>query len=332
MRTPQFSSIQLLRDALSKRGYEYEKLVLNRNNYTRFIAPNGNVWFTANTKITYPFMSITGGAVSRQKSMAYELAGQLGVTAPHTKQVARSQPVSNTDGAAELLKTHAPLIIKPHNASLSRGVTFNVGSEESLQAAIKAAHLYSDIALVQQQVRGEEIRFTVLDGRVACALLRQTPRVVGDGVKTVKQLIKEENNTRRQLANPYITYPQLNASLIAAEHLDGKVVLARGEILELSKSTMIKGGASMYNVLDTVHPSYVATVSKLTNAIGKGFLVADIMIEDYRQPQRDDNYAFIEFNMAPVLKLYYSCRDGKNFDIVDKLALMLDRRICGQSA
>ena len=58
-------------------------------------------------------------------------------------------------------------------------------------------------------------------------------------------------------------------------------------------------------------------------------MVVDIMIQNLRQPHTKNNYAFIEFNTAPVLKLFYSCRDGKHYDVLPELAAMIDASLQG---
>jgi uncharacterized protein (DUF1330 family) len=92
---------------------------------------------------------------------------------------------------------------------------------------------------------------------------------------------------------------------------------------------MIRTGASIYNVIQTVHPSYLQTVENLAQKLGANFIVVDMILRDYTQEQSANNYAFIEFNTTPVLKLFYSCRDGQHYDVVEELADMIDGTLHG---
>jgi len=329
MTTPEYSSIQLLRNALAERGYTYECLVLNGKNYTRFIGPNGNSWLTSNTNMHYPFVSATSSKVASEKDLACELARSVGANCPRTWRYHKDDHPTSQE-IKSIFSEHKDVIVKPVNSSLSKGLTLNVKTEEELSDALTEAWRFSDVALVQQQVSGEEIRFTVIDGRIECALLRRTPRVCGDGEKTVAQLVELENQARKKIVSQYVTYPLLEKPLISFKGIDLEMVPEKGEIVELGRGTMIKSGASIYNILEEVHPTYLETVSTLASQLGKGFMVVDIMIDDFRVPQSAHNYAFIEFNTAPVLKLFYSCRDGKNFDIISSLVPFIDRRISEQ--
>jgi D-alanine-D-alanine ligase-like ATP-grasp enzyme len=217
-----------------------------------------------------------------------------------------------------------PLVVKPHNASLSWGVMLNVVNEQQLRDAIEAALAFSPGVLVQEQVEGEELRFTVVDGVVKAALLREMSRLVGDGESTAKQLLERENEARAELTMPYLTYPQLSPALIHEAGREESDVLDTDEVLQLGRGTMIRTGASIYNVLTQVHSSYLETARKLADSLGARFIVVDMMIHDYTQPQSVGNYAFIEFNTAPVLKMFYSCRDGNHYDILGDLVPMID--------
>jgi cyanophycin synthetase len=321
-----YMSIELLKIALADVGYALQDIVLGDRNYTRFTAPNGNVWLTSNTQISYPFTSSTATAVSTQKNLAYDLAKLVGVTIPWTILIKKSDKLS--DNMLDQYLKHAPLIVKPNDSSLSRGLTLNITTKTELKLALELAFTFKDNALVQQQVSGQEIRFAVLDGKVGAALLRQTPHVTGDGQHSVAELIDTENIMRSKINLRFITYPLLDTSLINA-NIDMKSIPKDGEVIELSKSTMIREGASVYNILETVHESYVQTVEYLAKQLGNGMLVVDMLIQDHTTPQCDTNYAFIEFNKAPVLKLFYGCRDGKNFDILKYLVPMIDKAVRG---
>lgn len=318
---PLFSSIQLLKKALAEHGYTNNTLVLGEDNYTQFTAPSGAVWLTSNTHINYPFVSSTVRTISDKKHLAYELARSLGARTPWTKLI--TEPEVSSLEIASLLK-HAPLVVKPNDSSLSKGLTINIGTREILLNAIAEALKISDNVLIQEQIKGQEIRFTALNGKLVAAILRETPRVIGDGKTTVRGLLHLENKSRNKIKVPFLTYPQLDKPIIDLSAADLDYIPGNDEVVELSRSTMIRGGASVYNVIDDIHESYKKTALTLATTLGHGFVVVDMFIEDFQQPQNGANYAFIEYNMSPVLKLFYSCRDGKHYDVLPDLALMID--------
>jgi D-alanine-D-alanine ligase-like ATP-grasp enzyme len=277
---------------------------------------------TAN--INYPFTSMTAWALAKNKAEATKYVRRQRLNAPDTLTITAG-PYDQAL-VRSFLQRHGRVIVKPLDSSLSRGLTTDITTFEALGVAIEAARQHSTRVLVQEQVFGEEIRFATINGRVVSALLRRTPRVIGDGTSTVAELIKVENEQRRLITDTLVPYPQLEGALIR-QSLDQTVVPAKGEVVELSRATMIGKGCSVYDVLDDLHPSYIEKVERLVKDINASFFVTDIFIRDYTQPASDDNYWFIEFNTSPVLKLFYSCRDGNMHDIVPVLAREVDRKL-----
>lgn len=323
-----FASIWLIEKALTQIGYKSQQITINDNLYIRFIAPNGRVWLTKAARISYPTVNASVDYVCRNKNVAYELAEAYGINAPFTLEVTPEN--RNLDNLGQLVDKYKQLAVKPLDASMSHGLTLDITRLDQLNTALKDAHKYSNVALVQQQVFGEEVRFVVLEGRVITAILRRTPRIIGDGKTSIKDLIKLENQIRKGLreSTKYkANYVQLDENIIDKKYLADTSVLADGEVLELGRGVMLRNGASMYDVLSDVHPSYLETIKRLSNVLGAGFVGIDMVIQDYKQPQNESNYAFMEFNTAPVLNLFYSCRDGKQFDILEQLIPFIDSHI-----
>ncbi|MGH7218597.1 MAG: hypothetical protein ACREGE_04110 [Candidatus Microsaccharimonas sp.] len=321
------ATYRLLENALKEIGYTVALSYEDEQLIVTYTSPGGASWRTRAAHIRYPFTSATAHSLSVDKAAAYEFVDHAGVPVPATHLI---DIVDSLDGTAvtQLIAQHAPLVVKPNDSSLSQGLTLNVSTHQELTRAVQIARQVkrSDV-LVQEQVTGEELRFVIIKGKVVAALLRQTPRVIGDGASTVQELIETENQVRRTLRFPYITYPELDDSLIDASFFTRTDVLKSGEVLELSRATMIKNGCSVFEILDTVHPSYIEDVERLAEPIGADFFVADFLIKDHTVPATPANHWFLEFNVSPVLKLCYGCRDGKMFDIVPLVAQLIDERL-----
>lgn len=319
----------MLKRELAKRGYASHAFKFEDKTYTRFTAPGRQTWLTASYSISYPFTTMSARLTGNFKHLSYELAESMQVAIPYTRVVNRGS-VSAAE-CAEMLK-HAPLVVKPDNATLARGVTLNIRSEESLRTAITEARAYSETVLCQSQFEGDEIRILVVDGVARGTLLRQNPQVTGDGRRTLRQLIAAENRARRKLTFRRGHYPQLDDSIITLDKSLLAVVPEAGKVVVLRHTAMIRYGASIYNISDKIHPSYLEKAEKLANALGKGLVAVDLFVKDYHTAADPKNYAFIEFNMSPILGLCYACRDSENFDIVPELARVIDRHLTPEIA
>ncbi len=322
--TTQFSTIALLKVEFEKLGYVVETIIQDNLHYSRFTAPSGESWLTSNSRIRYPFTSHRSQIISREKNQAYDLARQLGVAIPLTILIERGD--DKDDELTEML-LQAPLIVKPNDASLAHGLTMNIHTSDELYQAIETARQISDSVLCQKQISGDEIRIVVIGGVATAAIWRQTPRVCGDGISTVRQLIDEENEARQTMELTRNTYPLLKDGIIKLSMIDLEQILPTDKVMELRKTAMIRYGASIHNISDSIDPSYMKTAEKLANSLGHGLIAVDMFVDDYRTPQSDTNYAFVEFNTSPILDLFYSCRDKNDYDVLNDLVPLIDETI-----
>jgi D-alanine-D-alanine ligase-like ATP-grasp enzyme len=318
------ASYKLLGRELKALGYTMSEEHDDNRLFVSYISPKGRIWRARAAMIDYPFTSATVRSLSKNKAEATKFVTLHGMHAPATIKVV-GDAVDMTS-IEKFLNRYSRVVVKPLNRSLSIGLTTDITTMLQLQKAIKKAAKYSSEVLVQEQVFGEEVRFAVINGKVVSSLLRRTPQVVGDGSSTISELIKRENLERRKINYTLVPYPQLTDELVR-KSVDPTKVPAAGEIVELSRATMISKGCSVYDILGEIDESYIRLVESLVEDLDTGFIVVDIFIKNFREPAREDNYWFIEFNTSPVLKLFYSCRDGNMHDILPALAEAIDRKM-----
>lgn len=320
------ASYKLLREEFSKRGYFTSEEYDGNKLMVTYAGPNGKIWKTSAEQISYPFSTKEVRQITINKGCAYGFVENLGYSIPFTRLVEKGEKIKK-DEAIVLIKRFGKLIVKPLKASLARGLTLNITTFWQLKRAISKARKFNKSVLIQQQVEGEEIRFTVIDGKLVSALLRRTPRVIGDGHSTVAELIRAENIVRESLRFKHISYPQLTKKIVNKAYFKSKTVLKEGEVLELNRATMIKNGASVYDVRPKIHPDYIEAVEKIVAKLGAKFVAVDMFVQDYTKKMGKNNYYFIEFNTSPVLKLFFGCRDNVMFDVVPPLVDVIEKYI-----
>lgn len=306
-----------LGDELLSRGYALEQLPLG-GRYRQYISPNGKVAITKTAHYEYPFMPRVTKTISQDKELSYALAKFLNVSVPATLRS------GSLHQASDFLDKYKRIIIKPAEKGGGQGLSLNITENSQLSDALSKATFGDSLPLIQEQFMGDEIRFTVISGRVQSAILRQTPRVVGDGHTTVAELIKIENKVRETLIFPLLTYPQLTGLIIPKHFLHDSRVLGKLEVVELNNSTMIRNGASFYGISESVHPSYVEIAERLADRLNPTFLVVDLMIKQWKSKATANNYIFLEFNTAPALAVYSSIRGGDKPNIIALIANLID--------
>jgi len=84
-----------------------------------------------------------------------------------------------------------PVVIKPTKGSLGKGVIANIKTieelEESLNHVIDDLN-YSDI-IIEQYFSGREYRVYVVGDKIAGAVEKIPPNIIGDGINTIQKLI-----------------------------------------------------------------------------------------------------------------------------------------------
>ncbi len=312
---------RLLTMCLLDRGY-FLREIDTRPGFREFTAPNGNTWLTLKGYVLHPSVTAVARYIASNKSVSYQFASLNGAAIPKTLEL---PPGSSS--LESFLQTYAPLVVKPLDSHSSLGMTMNIRTADQLEAATRAAYAYSPRILVQQQFKGQEVRFTILHGKVVHCLLRETPQVVGDGKATVAELITRENEVRRNLNFNIVPYPQLDQTLISTDFLTSAKVPSDGEVVRLATSSMVAGGGIMREITDQVDDSYKAIAYKLAMAVNPEFIDVDMLVADFMVQATPDNYVFLEYNTSPSLRLYYDVRSGNKFDIVTQLADMIDEWI-----
>lgn len=207
---------------------------------------------------THYFISSRGDMVANKSVMICQskeetksLIGEKGV--PVTK--GKSMSIDDNalfDYADEI---GFPVVIKPANGSMGRGVYTNIKTQESLKAAVddfKTRYRYTKI-IMERHYFGNEYRIYVVGDKVIGATNRVPANVEGDGVHTVEELIQKKNNDRQ--GNPYLKSKPIKVDYEIKVNLkesgyDLDSVLTDGEILGLRKVSNLSAGGDPLDYTD----------------------------------------------------------------------------------
>lgn len=268
------------------------------------LTSEGSRWLTG-TNIAYPFCSSKTQQLVGDKMNMYALASDIGLDIPQTYLIRSGDPVDMDIDVSRY-------IVKPNDSFGSRGLSLSIFDRMDLEGAIKLAQDNDSkgSALLQEKVMGDEYRFTVLGDEVVSVLKRVTARVTGDGTTSIAELIDEENIQRESINRglKHIKYPAIDKTSIF-DSVDLRLTPLAGEVVIINQSSMVRGGASVYEVEAQTHLSYKELALRLARAVGANFLAVDIFIQDIINPAANGNYFFNEANASPALRLYYAARN-----------------------
>ncbi|WP_271397182.1 acylphosphatase [Salinicoccus roseus] len=157
---------------------------------------------TREVKFTYSTGSdVTGRAkgISSSKTRTKKYLESEGVPFPKGQKFTSK----SNDEIIEYAENHLdfPIVVKPASGKMGRGVVANIRNKEELKNALEYVRerLGFNEVILEEFIPGEEYRIYVLNGEVLAGLNRMPANVVGDGVNSLRKLIKIKNAEREQI-------------------------------------------------------------------------------------------------------------------------------------
>src|SRR5690606_27791055 len=211
----------------------------------------------------------------------------------------------------------APVAVKPFDGNKGKGITVGVKNEEELVAAYALAHERSERVIVERAVAGRDYRVLVVAGKMVAASERRPCAVVGDGERTVAQLIEALNDDplRGEDHELPLTKVKVDEALLARLERAGlslEHVPAPGEEVVLRSSASLSLGAAATDVTDQVHPVTQRQCERAASLIGLDVCGIDLVTSDISQPL---DGGILELNASPGLRMHVAPSEGQARDV-----------------
>ena len=221
-------------------------------------------------------------------------------------------------GALKLFrKLNAPVITKPNLGSRSRHTTTHLGSEAEFLKAFRKARQLSPWVVVEEELSGFVFRITLIGGKLAGALRREPPFVVGDGTSSVRALVERENkNPKRHdgVFHEIALDADADAELMR-QNLSWDAVPEQGRFVTLNQKVGRGQGGSNTEMLPKVHPDNVKLFEKLAKVLGDPLVGVDFIMQDIEKPWMEQKLCgAIECNSLPFLDLHHMPLYGEALD------------------
>ncbi|MCF7815713.1 MAG: cyanophycin synthetase [Candidatus Pacebacteria bacterium] len=205
---------------------------------------------------------------------------------------------------AHAQKLGLPVIVKPNSGSQGTDVAL-VHTKRAFYRAVRAVFKNDRIVLVQNPVFGKDYRIVVLDGDVISAYERIPLSVVGDGKRTVRELLLRKQRSFSRMGRDtqiVLDDPRIKEKL-ARDGCTFESVVAKGRKVFLLDNANLSSGGEAVDVTSVVHPTYRALAVSLTRDMGLRLCGVDLMIcGDITEESKQ--YWVLEINAAPGLDHY----------------------------
>lgn len=240
-----------------------------------------------------------------------------------TKQLLRTKKLNVPDGIViekdmlakdinhEILKyAGKPVVIKPRTTNCGVGITVfkDKASESEIKNAVKYAFKFDDNVLIEEYAEGKEYRFVIINNKCISVVHRRNASVVGDGKKTIHELIIEKNKEPwHEILKRQIQIDEPLKIYLKGQNLSLNSIPKEGERVFLRKNSNCCTGGESIDVTE-IMPDYFKKIAiKATKAFGAKICGVDILIDDMNKHK----YSIVEVNDNPGIGINEWPYEGK---------------------
>jgi GNAT-family acetyltransferase (TIGR03103 family) len=203
------------------------------------------------------------------------------------------------DANRAFLDHHERIVVKPRRGEQGAGITVDVRTHDALAKAVRRARGAGGDVLLEAFHPGEDLRVIVIDGEVVAAAVRRPAQVVGDGRRTVRELVRRQSRRRAAATGGESRIPT-DADTWACVREAGygpDDVLPAGETVRVRKTANLHTGGTIEDVTERLHPALAEVSVRAAAALEIPVVGLDLMV-----PRLDGaEYVIIEANERPGL-------------------------------
>ncbi|MBN2825287.1 MAG: ATP-grasp domain-containing protein [Campylobacterales bacterium] len=263
--------------------------------------------------------SFIGATISKSKQKSKELFRRLGIPTP---QYVVIDSQTKLKMASE--KVGFPCVVKPLDQGKGRGVVANITNQRELNKAFSIAKKFTKgNIMVESFVEGEDHRITVIDNQFVSTTKRVPPYVVGDGKKTIKELI-ETINAKRLYSNQMlfldpILMDDALIDYLAKQNLSLNTIPKDSQKIQVRSNANLSTGGTAVDFSQQTHTSIKKFAQMIAQVSGVKTLGIDYVTTDISKSYQETQGSFIEMNFVPAIDVPLLA--GSDFDKILKLLL-----------
>jgi cyanophycin synthetase len=220
------------------------------------------------------------------------------------------------------------VVLKPYNGNHGRGITIDISGDDDIREAFHAAREHSRSVIVETFQPGDDHRLLVVNGELIAATKRTPGHVVGDGARTIAQLVEVVNQDPRRGVGPEKVLTRLELDAQAQLMMDRvglgvDSVPKAGEIVYLRSTANLSTGGTATDVTDIIHPDNRDMAVRAVRAIGLDVGGVDFITPNITESYKSIGGAICEVNAAPGFRMHVAPSEGTPRDAAGPVIDML---------
>ncbi|MFA6228912.1 MAG: cyanophycin synthetase [Rhodanobacter sp.] len=261
--------------------------------------------------------------LASDKEETNKILASLGLPVP------KQELVQSEDGALRAARRlGVPVVTKPFNGNHGRGISIHLMTDEEIIEGFKAAREHSRSVIVENFLSGDDHRLLVVNGELVAATRRTPGHVVGDGERTIAQLVDIVNaDPRRGIGHEKVlTRLVLDAQagmMMERVGYTAASVPAVAEVVYLRSTANLSTGGTATDVTDVIHPDNRDMAVRAIRAIGLDVGGVDFLTTNIAESYKTIGGGICEVNAAPGFRMHVSPSEGTSRDAAGPVIDML---------
>lgn len=202
-------------------------------------------------------------------------------------------------------KLRYPLICKPVDGSLAKGMTWDIASSQELRMAIAYAKgAYGKRPrtrfLIEEMFVANEYRVLVFNRTVLSCVQKISAGIVGDGTSSIEKLIINFNAKR--LSGFEIRLDKTAKETLKAHGLTLKSILPKNSFCKLRNNLNMSDGGRSIECTKKMHLHFKNICSRAIEAVGLTYGGIDLFVKDISSKKSE--YVILEVNPNPFYNMH----------------------------
>ncbi|MEE8455901.1 MAG: cyanophycin synthetase, partial [Limibaculum sp.] len=265
--------------------------------------------------------------IASDKEETNRILADLGLPLPKQRLV-----YSEEEAARMARRVGFPVVVKPLNGNHGRGITVGLADEAGVMAAYDVARDANkgggQGVLIEAFIHGFDHRMLVVGDKLVAVSKRIPGRVIGDGVKTIAELVDEVNSDPRRGVGHEKVLTRIEIDRQARRMMekagyDETSVPPAGESVYLRSTANISTGGTAIDVTDIVHPDNREMAVRAVLAIGLDVGGVDFLCQDISRSYKETGAAICEVNAAPGFRMHVAPSEGTPRNVAEPVMDML---------
>jgi cyanophycin synthetase len=249
-------------------------------------------------------------SIAQDKHLTRTLLKAAGVPVPE------GRPVTDVEDAWRAAQElGGAVVVKPLDGNHGRGVATNLTTREQVAAAYEVAINEGSKVVVERYITGDDYRLLVVGNHLVAAAWREPAHVIGDGGRTIRELVDEANKDPRRSDGhgtvlSFIKLDPTALAVVAEQGFTPDSVPPSGTKVLIRRNANLSTGGTATDVTDLVHPEIARRAVDAARMIGLDIAGIDVVARDISRPLREQGGAVIEINAGPGLRMHLAPSKG----------------------